>query len=50
MKTNRRHRGRIQVRFTFFGYEVKVYGQTVFRSLKEDEAEKMARDLSRALG
>ena len=33
-----------------FGYEVQVYGQTVFRSSTQGEAEKLARDLCRALG
>jgi hypothetical protein len=50
LKTNRRNRSRVRVRFTLFGYEVQVYGQTVFRSSKEEEAEKLAKDLSRALG
>ena len=30
LKTNRRHRSRVRVKFTLFGYEVQVYGQTVF--------------------
>ena len=38
------------MRFTLFGYEVQVYGQTVFRSSRQDEAEKLANDLCRALG
>ncbi len=50
LKTNRRHRSRVRVKFTLFGYEVQVYGQTVFRSSTQGEAEKLARDLCRALG
>jgi len=50
LKINRRHRSRVRVQFTSFGYEVQVYGQTVFRSSTQDEAEKLARDLVRALG
>jgi len=50
LKINRRHRSRIRVQFTVFGYEVQVYGQTVFRSSTQGEAEKLARDLCRALG
>jgi len=50
LKINRRHRSRVRVQYTVFGYEVQVYGQTVFRSSTQDEAEKLARDLCRALG
>jgi hypothetical protein len=50
LKINRRNRSRVRVQFTVFGYEVQVYGQTVFRSSTQDEAEKVARDLCRALG
>jgi hypothetical protein len=50
MKINRRHRSRVRVQLTVFGYEVQVYGQTVFRSSTRDDAEKLARDLVRALG
>jgi len=38
------------VQLTVFGYEVQVYGQAVFRSSSQDEAERLARDLVRALG
>jgi hypothetical protein len=50
LKINRRHRSRVRVQFSVFGYEVQVYGQTVFRSASQDEAERLARDLCRALG
>ena len=50
LKINRRHRTRVRVQLTVFGYEVQVYGQTVFRSSTQDEAERLARDLCRALG
>jgi hypothetical protein len=50
LKTNRRHRSRIRVQFTIFGYEVQVYGQTVFRSTSQEEAERLAQDLCNALG
>ncbi len=50
LKINRRNHSRVRVQFTVFGYEVQVYGQTVFRSSTLDEAEKLARDLGRALG
>jgi len=50
LKTNRRHRSRVRVQFTVFGFEVQLYGQTVFRSTSQDEAERLARDLGRALG
>jgi hypothetical protein len=50
LKTNRRHRSRVRVQFTLFGYEVQIYGQTVFRSSTQGEAEKLARGLCRALG
>jgi len=50
LKTNRRHRSRVRVQFTLFGYEVQIYGQTVFRSSTQGEAEKLAQALCRALG
>jgi len=50
LKTNRRHRSRVRVQYTVFGYEVQIYGQTVFRSSSLDEAERMAKDLGHALG
>ena len=50
LKINRRHHSRIRVQFTLFGYEVQVYGQTVFRSSTQGEAEKLARELCQALG
>lgn len=50
LKINRRHRSRVRVQYTVFGYEVQVYGQTVFRASSQDEAERLARDLVRALG
>jgi hypothetical protein len=50
LKINRRHRSRVQVKYTVFGYEVKIYGQTVFRSSSQNEAERLAKDLVRALG
>ncbi|HSI11001.1 MAG TPA: hypothetical protein VK961_03105 [Chthoniobacter sp.] len=50
LKINRRHRSRVRVQYTVFGYEVQVYGQAVFRSSSQDEAERLARDLVRALG
>jgi hypothetical protein len=50
LKTHRRHHGRIRVLFTMFGYEVQLYGQTVFRSASQTEAEKLAYDLNLALG
>ena len=50
LKINRRSRSRVRVQFTVFGYEVQVYGQTVYRSFTQGEAEKLARDLCRALG
>lgn len=50
LKTHRRHHSRVRVQFTMFGYEVQIYGQTVFRSDSQDKAEKLARDLHHALG
>jgi len=50
LKTNRRHHSRVRVQFTIFGYEVQVYGQTVFRSSSQDEAERLAQNLCSALG
>lgn len=50
LKINRRHHSRVRVQYTVFGYEVQVYGQTVFRSSSLDEAERMAKDLCSALG
>jgi len=50
LKTNRRHRSRVRVQYTVFGYEVQVYGQTIYRSSSQDEAERLARDLCHALG
>jgi hypothetical protein len=50
LKINRRHRTRVRVQFTIFGYEVQVYGQTVFRSSSQDEAERLAKNLCDALG
>ena len=50
LKINRRHRSRVRVQHSVFGYEVQVYGQTVFRAASQDEAERLARDLVRALG
>jgi hypothetical protein len=50
LKINRRHRTRVRVQYTVFGYVVQVYGQTVFRSPSQDEAERLAKDLCRALG
>jgi len=31
LKINRRHRSRVRVQHSVFGYEVQVYGQTVYR-------------------
>jgi hypothetical protein len=50
LKTNRRHRSRVRVQHTIFGYEVQIYGQTVYRSSSQDEAERLAKDLCHALG
>lgn len=49
-KTNRRLPARVRVQLTVLGYEVQVYGQTVFRSFSQDEAERLAKDLCNALG
>ena len=50
LKINRRHQSRVRVQPSAIGYEVQVYGQTVFRSPSQGEAERLAKDLTRALG
>lgn len=50
LKINRRHRSRVRVQHSVLGFEVQIYGQTVFRSASQEEAERVARNLGRALG
>jgi hypothetical protein len=50
LKINQRHRSRVQVQCSALGFEVQIYGQPVYRSTSQEDAERVARDLGRALG